>query len=66
VGFGDRGVDEHGMSLPPRLLARARTLSTGWRITCIDLVTTGEVSGIDDATFQEAAAAKAGCPCRWP
>jgi lipoyl-dependent peroxiredoxin len=32
-------------------------------ITQIDLVTVGRVPGIDDATFQEqAAAAKAGCP----
>ena len=35
----------------------------GWRITRIDLSTTASVPGIDDATFQEtAAAAKAGCP----
>jgi osmotically inducible protein OsmC len=32
-------------------------------ITKIDLVTVGRVSGVDDAAFQEhAAAAKAGCP----
>lgn len=32
-------------------------------ITRIDLVTVGEVPGVDEATFQErAAAAKAGCP----
>ncbi len=35
----------------------------GWRITRIELATTGVVPGIDDATFQETAAeAKATCP----
>lgn len=35
----------------------------GFRISRIDLITTAEVPGIDDATFQQAAqAAKEGCP----
>jgi lipoyl-dependent peroxiredoxin len=35
----------------------------GFRISRIDLVTTADVAGIDDAAFQEAAkAAKEGCP----
>ncbi|MGA3354670.1 MAG: OsmC family peroxiredoxin [Acidimicrobiales bacterium] len=39
------------------------TLDGAATITRIDLVTVGQVPGIDDAAFQEhAAAAKAGCP----
>jgi osmotically inducible protein OsmC len=38
-------------------------LEEGWRITAIELVTEGDVPGIDDAEFQELAlAAKKGCP----
>ena len=38
-------------------------IGDAWEITRIDLVTEGEVPGIDAATFQQAAeTAKAGCP----